>query len=413
MRSSTHRLAFSLVLILLCLVGSPGNAVALSPFPDLPPHSNGSSPASHAHAIILFIGDGMGAEQRKAAQWLSLGQTGQLVMDQLPEAGWSQTASADDPITDSAAGGTAISTGVKTNNGHVAVNPSGEVLETILEIAHARGWSTGLVTNVQMAHATPATFAAHVLSRSEMTTIAAQLLDEGVEVLLGGGEDEFLPVHQSGCFPQPGERGDGRDLISEAMAAGYTYVCDHSGFEAVDPSSTTRLLGLFADEGMTRPYTPNLAAMTEQAIGILSKDPDGFFLMVEGGQIDWAGHGNEAALLMEDVIGLDAAVQVALDYQATAPDTLVIVTADHETGGMTASLSPTYLEGEEGPFLMPDGITEFYVTWTTNGHTAANVPVTASGPRAADLQGAYENTHLFTVMRSAIDWWVWLPSIHR
>jgi alkaline phosphatase len=402
-----------LLLILVLLAASSTHAATIGTDHPLQPDSGQISQSNHAEAIILFIGDGMGAEQRKAAQWLALGQSGQLVMDQLPVTGWSQTASANNPITDSAAGGTAISTGVKTNNGYVGVNPSGATLETILEITHARGWATGLVTNVQMTHATPATFAAHVLSRNEMTEIAAQLLDEGVEVLMGGGEDEFLRTDQTGCYPEAGERADGRDLITEAITGGYTYVCDGTGFAAVDPTTTTHLLGLFADEGMPRPYTPSLAAMTEKAIDILSRDPDGFFLMVEGGQIDWAGHGNEALLMMEDVLGLDAAIQVALDYQAVAPDTLVIVTADHETGGMLASLSPTHLEGEDGPFLMPDGITEFYVTWTTDYHTAADVPVTASGPRAADLQGTYENTQLFTVVRNAIDWWIWLPLIQK
>jgi alkaline phosphatase len=366
----------------------------------------------HASAVILFIGDGMGAEQRKAGQWLSVGQSGQLIMDQLPVQGWSQTASADNPVTDSAAGATAISTGVKTKNGYIGVDPAGDPLSTILEIAHARGWSTGLITTVQIAHATPASFAAHVPDRNDMTTIAAQLLEEGVEVLLGGGEDEFLRTDQTGHYPEPGERTDGRDLVSEASVAGYTYVYDDSGFQAVNAAGTNQLLGLFADEGMLRPYSPGLAAMTEKAIEILSADPEGFFLMVEGGQIDWAGHANEAALAMEDVLGLDDAVQVALDYRASHADTLVIVTADHETGGMSVGLTSTGAPGEDGPFQMPDD-TDFYVNWTTTGHTAADVPVTATGPWSGSLQGTYANTHLFTAMRSALDWWVWLPLVLR
>ena len=134
-----------------------------------------------------------------------------------------------------------------------------------------------------MAHATPAVFAAHVSNRSMMVEIAGQMLAHGVDVLMAGGEDEFLPSSVTGCYPEPGERADGRNLVTEAVAVGYTYVCDFAGFAAVDPVTTTRLLGLFADEGMTRPFSPTLAMMTGTAIDILARDPEGFFLMVEGG----------------------------------------------------------------------------------------------------------------------------------
>lgn len=252
----------------------------------------GATVGTRAQAIILFIGDGMGEGQRTAARWLAVGQDGTLAMDAMPFGGWSHTASADNPITDSAAAGTALATGVKTNNGLVGQDPAGNALITILERAKSRGLSVGLVTTTQMAHATPACFAAHVPDRRMMTEIARQMLFSGaeVDVLLGGGEDEFLPTTATGCYPQPGERSDGRDLIAEATAAGYTYVCDATAFATVIPTSTTRLLGLFADEGMARPFSPSLAEMTEKAIDVLSQDPDGFLLMVEGGQIDWACH---------------------------------------------------------------------------------------------------------------------------
>lgn len=362
----------------------------------------------HARAILLFIGDGMGAEHRKAGRWASVGQSGQLAMDTLPVNGWLQTASADSSITDSAAGITAMATGVKTDNGHIGVDPDDVVLETILEIAEGRGMSTGLVTTVQVSHATPAAFAAHVPDRNMMREIALQMIESGVDVLLGGGEDEFLPMSENGCYGEMGERSDGRNLIAEAQSAGFTYVCDAAGLAAVNSLTTDELLGLFADEQIwPRPFAPSLAAMTETAIEILDRDPQGFFLMVEGGQIDWAGHGNDGANVIEDVIGFDEAVQVGLDYTALHPDTLVIVAADHETGGMSVSLSAGDQE-----FAMPD-LTPFYISFTTTGHTAADVPVTASGPWSSSLIGTQQNTEVFFTMRKALDWWVWMPLISR
>jgi alkaline phosphatase len=355
------------------------------------------------HGIILFIGDGMGEAHRTAARWSAVGQDGLLAMDNMPVAGWSSTASADDPITDSAAGGTALATGVKTNNGMIGQDPDGNDLTTILERAQAKGMAVGLVSNTQMAHATPASFAAHVPSRNMMTEIASQMLAARVDVLLAGGEDEFLPQGTAGCYPEDGERlppptGDGRNLINEAIAADYTYVCNETDFNNVDPASTTWLLGLFADEGMDRPFSPSLAEMTQKAIDILSQNPNGFFLMVEGGQIDWESHANDATDTITDTVGFDEAVAVGLAYASTVSNTLVIVTADHETGGMSVSLEI----GQQGPFSMPDE-THFYVNWTTTTHTAADVPVTAQGPWSELLIGSYENTHVHDVMCIALE----------
>jgi alkaline phosphatase len=362
-------------------------------------------------SIILLIGDGMGEGQRTAACWQAVGQGGQLAMDAMPISGWSRTGSADNAVTDSAAAGTALATGVKTNNGMVSIDPYSRTLTTILEHAQARGMAVGLVTTVQMTDATPAVFASHVSHRSMMTEIASQMMGHQVDVLLGGGEDEFLPGTETGCYPEAGERTDGRNLIDEAVVAGYTYVCTPTAFAAV-PVTTTHLLGLFADEGMTRPFSPTLAQMTQKAIDILSQDSDGFFLMVEGGQIDWACHANDATNAITDTIDFDAAVVVAQSYAATNPNALVVVTGDHETGGMSVSLSPTGNPGEDGPFYMPDA-TPFYVNWTTTTHTAADVPTTAQGAYAGLLNGTSENTHIYSVMFQAAisDWWVWLPLV--
>lgn len=386
-------------------VGQPLRARA-GALPDLPPGP--ATTKQQSRAIVLFIGDGMGEGQRTAARWSAVGQKGLLAMDVLPVHGWSRTASVNGRDTDSAAAATAMATGVKTTNGSLAVDPDGNTLTTILERAQARGMAVGLVTTVQIGHATPAAFASHWPDRGPITEIVRQMLAHRVDVMLGGGEDDFLPVGKRGCYSGTGKRDDGRDLIAEAVGVGYTYVCTAGSFATVDPISTTRLLGLFADGSMARPFSPSLADMTQKAVAILSRDPDGFFLMVEGGQIDWACHDHDAAEAISDTLGLDEAVAVAQTYASAHPGTLIIVSGDHETGGMAVSLAT----GGSGPFSMPDGV-RFYVSWTTTGHTGANVPTTAYGQGASLLAGTSENTRIYDAMYSVPGDWIWLPLIWR
>jgi alkaline phosphatase len=357
---------------------------------------------SNTNNIILFIGDGMGDAHRLAAKWVAVGETGAMSMDDMPISGLIKTGSANNPVTDSAAAATAMASGIKTHNGVIGLDANRNIVMTILEKAKSRGKMVGLVTTTQISHATPAAFAAHIANRNFMTDIAYQIMAAEIDVLLGGGEDEFLPTTEVGCFPEAGERIDGLNLINEALAFGYTFVCDPTAFSAVDTTSTVRLLGLFADEGMLRPISPTLTEMTQKAIDILSKSSKGFFLMVEGGQIDWASHSNDAENAISDTIELDKAVRVALDYAAVYEDTLVIVTADHETGGMSVSLTASGAPEEDGPFAMPDG-TEFYVNWSTTGHTSSDVPVTSKGPSSDMLNGIHENTYIFDVMLRVFD----------
>jgi len=356
--------------------------------------------SSMARNIILFIGDGMGAEQRKAARWALGGEGGALSMDDMSSAGELITFSASSAVTDSAAAATAMATGVKTANGVVALDVELFPVTTILEEAKFQGRSVGLVTTTQLSHATPAAFIAHVEERNLMTDITVQMVETGPEVLLGGGEDAFIPVTETGCHPEAGEREDGRNLITEALEDGYAYVCDADAFDSIDTSSTAKLIGIFSDEGMPRPFSPSLAEMTELAIDILSKNENGFFLMVEAGQIDWACHGNDAENTLADTIGLDAAVAAAKRFAAGSGDTLIIVTADHETGGMTVSWQASGKAGEDGPFATPDG-GAFYVNWATTGHTAARVPVTSMGPMSDWLAGVNDNTYLYDAMNAA------------
>jgi alkaline phosphatase len=370
-----------------------------------------------AQNVIFLIGDGMGTAHRTAARLYSVGREGALVMDTLPIAGMAQTWSTESVVTDSAAAGTALATGVKTYNKAIAVDPDGNPVQTILEKAQEAGKSVGLVTTVQLADATPAVFAAHNPDRDDHLGITLDMFDHNVDVLLGGGEDYFLPVGTPGCYPDDGDRTDNRNLIDEAVAKGYKYVCNEADFDAVDPQVTDKLLGTFADYGMARPYAPSLADMAAKSIAILSKNPKGFFLMVEGGQIDWAAHINDALHTIGDTLGFDQAVKAALDFQAENPDTLVIVTADHSTGGLTIEDVPQdeacpdplpndprecqNVLHEDGPFKESGGAS-FWLDWTSNNHTGEDVPVTAGGPHAIDLAGYYENTHIFQVMREAL-----------
>jgi alkaline phosphatase len=370
-----------------------------------------------AKNVILLIGDGMGAPHRAAARLYSVGREGDLVMDTLPIAGMARTWSTESVVTDSAAAGTALATGVKTFNKAIAVDPSENPVPTILEKAQEAGKSVGLVTTVQLAHATPASFAAHNADRDDYLGIALDMFNHDVDVLLGGGEDYLLPVGTPGCYPDDGDRTDNRNLIDEAVAKGYEYVCNEADFDAVDPSVTNKLLGTFADTAMARPYAPSLAEMTATAIAILSNNPEGFFLMVEGGQIDSAAHISDGLNTIGDTLGFDQAVKAALDFQVENPDTLVIVTADHSTGGLAVVDTPpgeacpeplpddpreckNALQ-EDGPFEESGGV-KFWLDWSSVSHTGDDVPVTAIGPHAIDLAGYYENTHIFQVMREAL-----------
>ena len=344
----------------------------------------------------------MGEMHRLAARWSAVGEEGKLSMDQLSIKGWTKTGSADNLVTDSAAAATAMASGVKTNNGFLGMDPDFNIVATILEEAKYRGKLVGLVTTTQISHATPAAFAAHIADRNLMTDIAEQLISAEVNVILGGGEDEFLPAGEVGCFPAAGKRTDGRNLIDDALSNGYRFVCDPTEFSAVGAKSTVNLLGIFADEGMVRPFSPTLAEMTQKAIDILSQSVNGFFLMIESGQIDWASHSNDAENTISDTIELDKAVTIAIDYAAKNKNTLVIVTADHETGGMSVSLTSSGTAKEDGPFSMPDG-TEFYVNWTTMNHTSSDVPTTSMGPSSDELAGIHDNTDIFNAMLQVIE----------
>lgn len=398
----------------------------------------GSPSSRHplAQNIILLIGDGMGAAHRLAGQLLSAGRAGRLVMDSLPHSGQMSTLSLDPEtfVTDSAAAATALATGFKTINGAISLDVDGCPRPTILERARAMGKATGLVTNCQITDATPAGFAAHVPHRSEQSEIARQYLEDSrVDVLLGGGAVHWLPLGTADTFsiktgePRMRNQSTSGNLVARAIQTGYSYVSDTDGLHRSSANPEIRkLLGLFAAQELFQQsldgghdwYNPpvSLADMTARAIEVLNRNPNGFFLMVEESAIDRMAHRNNAALTIAAVLELDRAVETALDFARTRGDTLVIVTADHECGGLAIAgsadepypyepgggLLETVLAGEDGPFPVADAHYGFVMGWATTGHTAATVPVTGVGPGANAISGEFENTHLFRIMSDAL-----------
>jgi alkaline phosphatase len=239
-------------------------------------------------------------------------------------------------VTDSAAAGSAMATGFKVANGAVSITPDGKSPRTVMEAARAAGKRTGLVTTANVFDATPATFALHSASRRDTQALVDQLLAFSPDVLLGGGAAYFRPEGAQG-----GKRKDGRDVIAAFRAKGHRVVTTVAELAAaVEP----RLLGLFADDDMEfeserdPAKEPTTAEMAAAALKALAQGPDGFVLLIENENVDTAAHHNDAPSLMRALWAFDDAVKVALDFQRRHPDTLLIVTGDHETGGF----SPTY-----------------------------------------------------------------------
>jgi alkaline phosphatase len=333
---------------------------------------------SKPRQIIFLIGDGMG---------LSAVSSGFYYRDSLStflrfnHIGLIKTSSATHKITDSAAGGTAMATGTKTFNGAIGVDTLNAPLENITEWVSRLGWSTGVIATSTITHATPASFYAHVENRGQEEGIALQLLDSEIDFFAGGGIRLFS------------ERSDGQDLIAVAAEKGFsidtTTLPDISGLKAEQKYGF-----LLAKEGL--PYAVNgrggfLPDAVALALEQLSRQPGGYFLMVESSQIDWAGHENDAAILIGEMLDFENVIDLVLDYAEKDGSTLVLVTADHETGGFTLSGE---LNGETGY----EDYDRLAPSFSTHGHSATLIPVFAFGPGAEEFTGIYENTELFHKM---------------
>ena len=320
--------------------------------------------------VIFFLGDGYGMVPMTAARIYTAGEDGELTIDAFPETAFVKTYSNDAQVTDSAPSMSAYMTGVKTNNEVVAMTPdtkaldaggapylngadstcpargNGTAVTTLLELAKAAGRGTGVVTTTRVTHATPAATYAHVCHRDGENTIAAQLVPggagynsalgaDGVDVVLGGGWQHFLPKGAAAGS----SRSDTRDLVAEMQVKGYSYVTDKTGLSGV-AATTTKLLGLFTKGHMNfdidrDPATePSLAEMTTKALDLLANNKKGYFLMVEGGRIDQALHPTLARKALQDAKAFDEAIAAAIAKvkltDPTLANTLIVVTADHD-----------------------------------------------------------------------------------
>lgn len=325
--------------------------------------------------VILLIGDGMGLAQVSTAFFY---QDKPANFARFPITGLIKTSSSSDKITDSAAGATAFSAGVSTYNGAIGVDPDEKPVPTLVELLSEEGLSTGLVATSSITHATPAAFYAHVKLRSSQEDIAKQLLNSEVDFFAGGGTKFFV------------DREDRINYYDSAAAHGFKV--DTTTLSTSNNLSLKQRYGyLLAPDGMPRMLDNRgsfLPDATQQAVNYLSQNEDGFFLMVEGSQIDWGGHANDAQYIITEVLDFDQTLGVALDFAEKDGNTLVVVTADHETGGFALSAS-----GEKSG--SGSDYNELNGTFSTGGHTATLIPVFAYGPGAEVFSGIYKNTEIF------------------
>jgi alkaline phosphatase len=375
-----------------------------------------SSTTSTPKNVIFFLGDGMGINTLTAARIYKVGEDGDLTIDTLPETAFVKTYSNNAQVTDSAPSMAAYMTGVKMNNEVISMTSetsafnlstgtsylsgtdstcpasgNGTSVTTLLELAKAAGWGTGAVTTTRVTHATPATTYSHICHRDAENNIAAQAvpggtgyntaLGDGLDVLLGGGRQFFLPTSVGG------KRTDSRDLTAELTAKGYTYVTNKTQFDAAAASSTKKLVGLFTNSHMSYDIDrdpavePSLAEMTTKAIDILAKNKKGFFLMVEGGRIDHALHETTAKKALQDTVAFDDAIKAAIDKMkasdANLANTLIVVTADHDhTLVLNGYAQRTGATTTTNPGVL--GLLKNFVTGVANTDTGGN-PFTIIG----------------------------------
>ena len=328
--------------------------------------------------VILMIGDGMGLAQISAAMYHNKNK---LHLERMPVIGFHKSHAADNLITDSAAGATAFATGEKTFVGAIGMNKDSTVMRTILEQAEDRGLATGLVATSTIVHATPASFIAHQHSREMYEEIAADFLNVDIDLLIGGGKYYF-----------DNREKDDRNLYMELVEKGYM-VDDYfkTDFFTVKPDLTRNFAFFTANKqpltaAAGRKYLPYASKL---AVDFLSgRSKKGFFLMIEGSQIDWGGHANDGEMIIEEVLDFDRAIQRVLRFAERDGETLVVITADHETGGM--AINPGSAFGD------------IKAAFNTNGHTATMVPVFAFGPYAENFAGIYENVEIYHKMKDAL-----------
>ena len=339
---------------------------------------SGRPPATPPN-VVLLIGDGMGLAQISAVY---IDRPADFVFDRFPVIGLQKTSSADNLVTDSAAAATAMATGVKTYNSAVGLGPDSARLTNLVELAAANDYATGLVATSSLTHATPAAFAAHARLRGMVEGIAADLSTSSLDLLIGGGQRAFE------------RRYDGRNLLDTLRVRGFrVYPTGSRPLRKLDPTTDERLAYFTADQEPVsvregRRYLPTAATLAMQRLA--ARRRAGYFLLVEGSQIDWAGHQNDGPTLLAELHDFQRTVARVLDLARKQGNTLVIVTADHETGGLGI--------GEQSRMGAPR------LAFSSKKHTGTVVPVFAAGPGAERFAGIYENTAIFDKLVEVLGW---------
>ncbi|MBR2438659.1 MAG: alkaline phosphatase [Lentisphaeria bacterium] len=316
--------------------------------------------------VIMIIGDGMGSGAVQAASFYAHGADRQLIMHKFPVQTRCMTNSFGGATTDSAASGTALSGGYKTRNGMLGMNPEKTAFDSIAREAKKSGMAVGLVTTDHMLGATPSAFYTHVPSRSMRAEIAASILKCEFDILIASPDRRyFLPPRSL----------NGNNYLKKLESAGYQLFDDYRKFLSSD--GVKKVFGTFSLLGAT----DRLAKTSEKAISILEKNPKGFFIMIECGVPDQGGHGNRPDKTIFGTLATDYAAKIALEYAIRKRDTLVIVTADHETGGVSAENNPKNRK-------------QVFIRYASGQHTPQPVPFFAYGPGAGRFAKELDNTDI-------------------
>jgi alkaline phosphatase len=372
------------------------------------------SKGKKARNVIFIVPDGMGLSYVTSARILKNGPDGdRLSFERLSTIGYQSTHSKNSTVTDSAAAASAWASGAKYNNGEISCHDNnfdgtcdGEQVPTLLDLARAQKKATALVATSDVTHATPAAFGANAHNRKCEEEIARQYLARGVDVLLGGG----IAANRSSCKLTHSSGNWLYDLLADYKDAGYSVVRDEDQLNAAVDASAEKLLGLFKNGGKTPetyrvddaygPYPegePTLPEMTKAALGILEENKKGFFLLLEASQIDWAGHANDAVYQLGEMLAFDEAVEVVLDWvyaeKKRQKETLIVVVADHETGGHAVDGPYGTLSGSGD--IVDDG-------WASTNHSAVDTVIWAQGPGSEAFGQALDNTELYFLVKDAM-----------
>ena len=334
--------------------------------------------AQEVKNIIYLIGDGMGLSSVSMMQ-IENGYNS-TIFDLAENVALQKTYSADNRVTDSAASGTALATGYKTNNTFVGCTPDGVAVESLMDVAKAEGKATGVVVTTYLQHATPAAFYAHTPSRHNYHIITEQLVNSSLDVAIGGGMGYFREVYKDGV----------KQVVTDN---GFALVEEFAELET--QSGDSRTLALLADWEVGSNSGAYLADATREALRLLEVrgEDNGFVLMVEGSLIDGMGHANDAKAQQVEMQGFMGAIEVAVEYAKSHEGTLVVVTADHETGGLS-------IVSADANFNLSEQGVEY--RWTTNGHSGVMIPIYLYGTANESINGIVENTDIANTLKGLI-----------